>query len=258
MSKNILITGGSGYVAQSLFNCLKHDNKITLLTRKELDLANPIETNNWFKDKHFDCVLHTAITGGNRSVIDTSDTLDNNLLLYYNLLRNQDHFTKFINFGSGAELYSNNTPYGLSKFVIYKSILEKRNFFNIRIFAVFDENENERRFIKSNIIRYINKQPLVIHKNKFMDFFYMEDLLNLVRFYIENEAPPKTIDCTYSSSSTLLNITKKINNLGSYQCDVNILDNIDMDAPYTGEHTQLLNYIGLYNGIKNVYGLLYK
>ena len=166
MSKNILITGGSGYVAQSLFNYLKFDNKITLLTRKELDLTNSIQTNNWFKDKHFDCVLHTAITGGNRTVIDTSDTLDNNLLIYYNLLRNQDHFTKFINFGSGAELYSNNTPYGLSKFVIYKSILEKHNFFNIRIFATFDENETSRRFIKSNILRYINGESLLIHKNK--------------------------------------------------------------------------------------------
>lgn len=253
MSKNILITGGTGYVGQSLFNYLKHDNKITLLTRKELDLTNPIETNSWFKDKYFDCVLHTAITGGNRTVLDTSHTLDNNILLYYNLLHNQDHFTRFINFGSGAELYSNDAPYGLSKFTIYKSILEKPNFFNIRIFAVFDENENSRRFIKSNILRYINQESLLIHKNKQMDFFYMSDLCELVKFYIKADNPPKEIDCTYSYSPTLLDIANIINDLDSYTCNIDILDNTGLDTSYTGYPNTLLNYFGLYSGIKEMY-----
>jgi hypothetical protein len=44
-------------------------------------------------------------------------------------------------------------------------------------------------FIKANILRYIKKEPIQIHENKCMDFFYMEDLISVVKYYIgEKEA----------------------------------------------------------------------
>ena len=45
--------------------------------------------------------------------------------------------------------------------MIRQSILEKENFYNLRIFAVFDENEWDTRFIKTNIRHYINKKPIL-------------------------------------------------------------------------------------------------
>jgi hypothetical protein len=57
-------------------------------------------------------------------------------------------------------------------------------FFNLKLFGVFDENELNTRFIKSNLLRYINRENMVIHKNKFMDFFYIEDLVKVVKHYI--------------------------------------------------------------------------
>ena len=61
----ILITGGNGYIAKSLVKELGEYN-ITTISRKDFDLCDSIATNNWFKDKEFDIVIHTAVRGGSR------------------------------------------------------------------------------------------------------------------------------------------------------------------------------------------------
>jgi GDP-L-fucose synthase len=181
--------------------------------------------------------------------------MDNNLQLYYNLLNCRDRFGKLIHFGSGAEITQPESPYGLSKRVIAKSILEQENFYNIRIFAVFDENELDTRFIKGNIKRYINKEQIIIHQDKFMDFFYMKDLVSLVDYYIQTENPPKEIDCSYPESYSLFNIANMINNLDTHK--VHITFNQDkIGENYCGNSNTLLNYIGLEEGIKQVYNKL--
>jgi dTDP-4-dehydrorhamnose reductase len=60
----ILITGANGYVGKSLYAALKDKYKITTLTRKELDLNNSSQVNDFFKNKYFDVVLHCAVKGG--------------------------------------------------------------------------------------------------------------------------------------------------------------------------------------------------
>jgi GDP-L-fucose synthase len=178
--------------------------------------------------------------------------MDNNLQMYYNLLNCRDRFGKLIHFGSGAEITQPESPYGLSKRVIAKSILEQENFYNIRIFAVFDENELDTRFIKGNIKRYINKEQIIIHQDKFMDFFYMKDLVSLVDYYIQNENPPKEIDCSYQKSYSLLDIANIINELDSHKVNIRI-EQHGVAEKYCGVPQMLLEYVGTEQGIKNVY-----
>ena len=251
----ILITGGNGYIAKSLYNSLKNTYEITTLTRNNFDSNHFKVLDSYLKHKYFDVVIHCAVSGGSRLKEDTIGDMDNNLQMYYNLLNCRDKFDKLIHFGSGAEITQSETPYGLSKRVISKSISEQENFYNIRIFAVFDENELDTRFIKGNIKRYINKEPIVIHQDKFMDFFYMKDLISLVDYYIQNENPPKEIDCSYQQSYSLFDIANIINNLDTHK--VHITFNQDkMDEKYCGNSNILLNYIGLEEGIKQVYDKL--
>lgn len=255
--KRILVTGGNGYIASSLYRELRTIYDITTITRKDFDLTDYIKTKEWFSDKHFDMVIHTAIVGGSRLRTDDSSIIDANLKMYYNLLDNKDKFDRFISIGSGAELYQSDTPYGLSKSVIRKSMLEKDNFYNIRVFALFDENELPTRFIKSNIIRYINKETMVIHKNKKMDFFYMSDFVQLIRYYIDISDVPKEVDCTYQNSYTLSQIAEYINQLSDY--DVNIEIKSGIDVAYTGNFfNTTINYTGLEKGIREVYNKLCK
>lgn len=254
---NILITGGNGYIAKSISYELKSYHNVTTISRKDFDLTNKEATDNFFSDKIFDVVIHCAVKGGSRLKKDSWEDMDDNLKMYYNLLDNKNKFHKFIHFGSGAEIHSTNTPYGLSKKVIRESIQEKQNFYNLRIFGVFDENELETRFIKSNINRYINKKPIEIYEDKYMDFIYMKDLLKIINYYINKNDLPKDINCTYNSRYTLTKIADIINHLDTHRVEINIANNRGQD--YIGDGINILvDFIGLESGIKEVYKKIIK
>lgn len=249
----VLITGGNGYIAKSLYASLSNLHEITLITREDFDLTNSVQTAAWFSNKIFDVVVHTAIVGGSRLKADTTEILDSNLRMYYNLLDNHKHFKRLINIGSGAEMYSTHTPYGMSKRIIRESLLDKPNFYNVRVFAVFDENELDTRFIKSNVIRYINREPMLVHQDKAMDFFYMKDFLRIINLYISADSPPKEIDCSYPQQSYLSDVTMIINELSNYIVPIICL-NSGITDEYTGQFTDLgLEFDGLHSGIQQVY-----
>lgn len=250
----ILVTGKNGYVGKSIINKLKGYD-IVGIGREDFDLTNRSETKEYFKDKKFDCVIHTANVGGSRLTKDNSDILFNNIAMFNNLSSQFVSFDHLISFGSGAERMYPTDPYGLSKSVINSFIKSKDNFTNIRIFGVFDENEWDTRFIKSNIKRYINKEPLVIHQNKFMDFIYMDDLIKLIEYSITNPHY-KLLEANYVQPYSLLDIALFINELSTHRCDIDIKEKGMADA-YTGALNQLkLPYIGMEKALKRVYEAL--
>lgn len=249
----ILITGSNGYIAKSLYGVLKKDHEITLISRFDFDLTDYVEVDRFFEDRFFDVVIHTAAKGGSRLSTEPWGNLDSNLIMYYNLLRNRSKFSKFIQFGSGAEFFETDTPYSLSKKVIANSINEIDNFYNIRIYAVFDENELETRFIKSSIKKALMNENIDVYLDIPMDFFYMKDLITLVEHYIKSDSLPKSIDCTYRKSFRLSEIANMINGLVESIAEINILSEGDA-RPYVGKFTDMnLNYIGLEEGIKETY-----
>lgn len=250
----VLITGKNGFIGRNLIK--KLDYTITSIGREDFDLTNREETNQWFADKQFDVVIHTAIVGGSRLKVDDGDIFYKNILMFYNLLANQDKFKCLINFGSGAEIGFPTDPYGLSKNVIDKIVQQQPYFVNLRIFGVFGEDEWDTRFIKANVKRYINKEPLQIHQNKVMDFIYIDDLIQIIKEVIAKPIFYKHIDCCYSKSYSLQEIANIINELSDYNCPIKITQD-GLANKYIGEFKlNSLNYIGLKQGIKKVYEAL--
>lgn len=256
--KNVLITGGSGYFGRSIYNGLGSIHAITLVNRRDVDLTHSGSLKRFFKDKYFDAIIHCAVVGGNRLKKESWKDCDENLMMYYNLLQYKDYFGKMIHFGSGAELHYSNTPYGFSKSVIRNSILRIKDFYNIRAFGVFDENELDTRFIKANINRYINKKSLSIYMDRKMDMFYMKDLIKLVDHYVCNDNLPKEVDCTYQQTRTLKEIACIINKLSDHECKI-VVESEEFDIDYKGKFIDLgLNFVGLEEGIKRTYSVLNK
>lgn len=269
----VLITGCDGYIARNLADRFPYYD-LTLTNRKNLNLLDHIQVKNFFADKYFDVVIHTATSGGSRLKEDEMNVFYENCLMHQNILENSQSFDKYISFGSGAELdrrYNIDTstdlrsafpidPYGMSKNYIAKSGIMYPNFHNIRIFNVFNHDELATRMIKNNIINYINKKPIVIHQNKYMDFFFMDDLCKVVKFVIDSNHSQKIINCCYQNKFSLYDIAQIINNLSDYQVDI-ISENDQLGLHYFGEynlHLFNIELTGLHLGIVKTYEKLLK
>jgi nucleoside-diphosphate-sugar epimerase len=253
----ILITGKNGYIAKSLYSYLSDVHDITCVGRSDFDLANSKDVASFMSDKQFDVVIHTAIKGGTRLKADDSDTLYQNMLCFYNLYDCRDSYKRFITFGSGAEFTAKNTQYGLSKRCINDIIKWDDKFINLRIFAVFDENELDTRFIKSALSNYINKKSIVIHQDKYMDFFAMQDLAKLVEHLCDAsniQVTNRVIDCCYNEKFKLTDVANFINSLSNYKCDI-VVHNAIAGEDYTGfaNTMPVVEQIGLHKSIECVY-----
>ena len=253
MTKKILITGGNGYIGSNLSRYLAKEYDLTLLNRSIVDLTDSNTLSDWFENKFFDVIIHTAIKGGSRLQKDQPSIIDYNISIYNNLLRCKDHYNRFINLGSGAEIYDLLSPYGLSKRAIYESLQDKDNYFSLRIFGIFDHNELNSRFIKTSLYRYIHKKNIILFQNKLMDFIYFTDFAKIINFYITNTNPPKNLDCVYKNKISLYDIADIIIHLDDYNVDIEILEDI-MFNDYIGVFTELnLDFDGLNTGIINTY-----
>jgi UDP-glucose 4-epimerase len=246
----ILVTGKNGYIGSSLIS--KLDYEITSIGREDFDLTDREATNNWFKNKYFDVIIHTAISGGSRLKKDGDEVLAKNLKMFYNLMANVSKFKQLISLGSGAELNLPSNPYGLSKAIISDIISSHSKLNNIRIYGVFDENEWNTRFIKTCLRKYKNKEPITIHQNKLFDFIYMDDLVTTIKFIILNPNI-KVIDACYKEKYTLREIAEYITTIGDYNCVIEVEDK-ELGNPYMGHFKDYnLNLIGLKQGINKVY-----
>lgn len=276
---NILITGGSGFIARNLSKYLSKMNyNVECVSRKELDLIDNTAVKIFFKDKYYDLIIHTAIEGGRRTEPDTEKMFYNNILMIYNILSNKSNFKKIIVFGSGAELdrrFDINTEtnikerypidyYGMSKNIISKLCLVEPNMYNFRIFNCFGVDELKDRLIRSNIERNIRGEPMILFSNRLMDFFYVEDLSIMIQFFLKNPNNfPKTIDCVYRDKYTLLNILEIINEISENPVEIlykkdestNKINSTDKD--YVGIFTDLsANFIGIEKSIETIYNEL--
>ncbi len=264
----ILITGGSGNISTIIKNnILEYD--IIAPSKNEMNLLDITSIDNFLqKYDRIDVVIHTAIQGGRRTKVETSDVVYNNLLMFENLLKYIHKFKYIINLDSGAiydratdiynkkenELY--NIPkdyYGFSKYIIYNRSKEYDNIYNFRIFNIFHPNEENDRFIKKCIHSLFDKSSIIINNDKYFDFVYYIDFIKILKYYLNNfkneniNTLPKTINISYNSKYKLSEIAKKINPNAKIIIENNISYN------YTGDPTLLnslnLDLIGLDNSI---------
>lgn len=221
----ILITGGKGFIAMEIYNKLKDKYNVYNPGKEEFNLLDKNSIKEYFNNNIiYDIIIHTAIKGGNRLINDSTDIFYDNIKMFYNLIEYKHKFIKLINFSSGAsydrniDINSNNhilssNPddyYGFSKNIIDRLILNIDNFYNIRIFNVFSKNEKETRFIKMCINNIKKNQNIIINNDRNFDFFYIEDLVKVIEYYINNNNLEKDIDLCYKKKYKLSEIAELI------------------------------------------------
>ena len=258
---NILITGGNGFIATNIYKTIKNKHNVYLTNRQTLDVLVKDQVGKFFDDNQIDIVIHTAVSGGSRTKEDDIYTLIDNLFMFNNLVENRNKFGSLIHFGSGAE-FDRRTDivsaregdescpadyYGLSKKIIKREIDKIENFYNLRIFGCFGEDELETRFIKSAVESVKSGHAIKIHQNRYMDFFYIEDLCRVIEHYIENiskKGLPKDMNLCYNKHKSLLDIANKINKLMNKPYENVVVQQSGYYTEYTG-NGEVLDTLGL-------------
>lgn len=274
---NILLTSNKGFLGRSLPELFNQytTHSIFAFDKQELNILNINSIKKYIDQYNIDIIIHNAIKGGRRIAVDDCYVFYENLLMFENIASCSDSVRLVFNFDSAAsfdrrfEISSANETdidkaipidyYGLSKNIAAMRCRSYNNIYNLRIFNCFGYHETPERMISNNINQYILHQPMVIHQNKYMDFFYIDDLFRIITYIIDYLPIDKDINLCYNEKNTLIDICNKINGLSSYTVPIFIENNINSNS-YTG-NSNILNklnipLIGLDEALNYMYQIL--
>ena len=198
----ILLTGGTGFIGRNLTEHLSKDHDVLAPTHAELDVADDRAVDAWFRAQEVDAVVHGAVRPGHRAARDPSRQLWTNLRMFFNIMRNQDRFGRFVFLSSGA-LYDAreslvrvaedrlgasvpDDEHGLSKYAIAQ-FLDARGSHSsppvveLRLFGVFGPYEDYGiRFISNAICRALFDLPITLRQDRRFSYLFIDDLMPVV------------------------------------------------------------------------------
>ena len=256
---NIFITGSNGFIGTHLKEYLnKNYSKYNLFTpsSKELDLVNEEEVDNYILGNKIDIIIHLANKGGDRTTVDMKNVTEYNLRIFFNIAKHEKNVKKIISFGSGAE-YSKHKPivdaheedyldaqpldeYGFYKSITSKYIEKSDNIVQLRIFGAYGEYENYRfKFITNAIVKNLLKLPIVINKNVYFDYIYIDDLLKMIDWAVHNETKEKIYNATTGKKIDLITLANLVNETSDFKSEIKVL-NEGLNNEYTSNNEKML------------------
>lgn len=256
---NILITGANGFLGNHLKEYLADKYILFTPSHKALDLLDENAVDNFFKTHKIDIVIHTALVGGSRKEEAKESALDQNLRMFFNIIRNKKRFKKMIHCGSGAEYdkrfpiikvkeenFSKRVPideYGFGKYVCSKYIENVNDIVDLRIFAVFGQGEDYRyRFISNAICRNIFNLPITMKQDVFFDYIYIKDFVKIIQYFIDNNPKHKFYNIGAGKAINLKTIAKKINTVADKKSKI-IIKKDGLNNEYSCNNKRLLSEI---------------
>lgn len=270
---NILITGAKGFLGKELTRYFNQKYTVIAADRETLDPTKYEDVKQFFMNNKIDVVIHTANKGGKRNSEQGIMDFYENITMFNNLAHFSGFYNLMFNFGSGAEFdrrspidraeeknIENCNPidyYGLSKNLITRKINNlNKNIVNLRLFGCFGELEEPQRLLRANYDKIKNHQNPIIFKDKYMDYFFVEDVATTIEYIINNlnDLKHKDINLCYRDKYPLSDLVYKMKKTLNSNCSIIIQDEENFDKPYTGVATRLeqlnLDLIGLTEGIK--------
>jgi GDP-L-fucose synthase len=255
--KTILLTGGSGFIGRNLLESgLSQKYQIFAPRHNELDISDTQSVDDYFKDKTFDIVLHSATKPGHRNAKDPTNLFYTNVRMFENLERHKDKFGKFINFGSGAiydvsannsgvieeDIYKNlgKDDHSFCKYVVHKQIDHLDNFIDLNIFGIFGKYEDYAiRFISNACCKALFDLPITLRQNRRFSYIDVADLPAILEFLIENKTQYKSYNVVPDNFVELKNLAQLVRQISGKDIDIQIAqDGYGLD--YYGSNKRLM------------------
>lgn len=218
MKKEILITGGSGFIGYHLIKKLKKNYNIISLSSKKPDIKRKVNLIKYIKcDIYNKKLLYKKLKKLNPSfVINLAGYIDHSnktktLNSHFNGCKNLvDYFSSkkielFIQFGSSLEYGKQGSPhhenlkckpraiYGQSKLKSTNYILKtsKRNNFPfaiLRLYQIYGPNQSLNRLIPIVISSCLNNKRFNCSSGvQIRDFLYVDDLIDLIIMILKSK-----------------------------------------------------------------------
>jgi nucleoside-diphosphate-sugar epimerase len=264
---NILFTGHRGFLGRELIPHLQKEHNVTYT---EANYAGVRDVEFFFRNRQFDFIIHSAVRGGRRVRADIADDFHNNIMMFENLAAQKIPMITFCSgaaYGRQQDIFNvdendigKRIPedyYGFSKYLISQRCKQLPHIFNLRFFNVFGPSTPNNMFTAANIKNYIYKREIVIFKDKFMDFFGIDDTKKVVDLYLRGGDLPKDINLVYEENKKLSEVAEMINNLSGHKSPIDILER-GMDKSYCASG-QTLKSLGLeLNGLEKELRICYE
>ncbi|MBL0721276.1 MAG: NAD(P)-dependent oxidoreductase [Sulfurovum sp.] len=260
---NIFITGSNGFIGTHLKEYLleKYQGyRLFIPSSQELNLVDEGSVDKYIISNKIDIIIHLANRGGGRDTSDMKNITEYNLRIFFNIVKHEKNVKKIISFGSGAEYgkhkpiidareedYLNEQPfdeYGLYKSITSKYIEKSSNIVQLRIFGAYGEYENYRfKFISNAIVKNLLHLPLVINKNVYFDYIYIDDLVKMIDWFMANEAKEKIYNVTTGKKVDLVSLATLVNETSDFKSDIRILKD-GLNNEYTSSNDRVLKELG--------------
>lgn len=259
---NILITGAKGFIGSHLASYLEQKGQYRLFTpsSKELNLQDEVAVDNYIDTKKIDLIIHCANKGGTRDSLLMDDIVHNNLRMFFNIAKQASKVKKIIHLGSGAE-YAKHKPivnakeddalvqmplddYGFYKSICSRYIERSSNIINLRVFGCYGIGENYLiKFISNSIAKHIVGLPIIINQNVFFDYIYVNDIVKMIAYFIENDGEHSVYNITRGEKIDLLTLVDIINNTEDNVVPVQVLTS-GLNMEYTSDNNRILEEMG--------------
>ena len=252
-NKNILVTGGAGFIGSHLVKRLIDEGaKVTVIVKynsiidcprlvKVWDKINVIEADlrntdsvNEMRKMSFDLVFHLAAYNHvGDSFKHVIENINSNLISTINLVNNGPKIKKIIHMGS-SEIYGIQTklpfnvkempnpmsPYAVTKyaselFSLLKSKSNKLNLICVRPFNTFGPYQSEKAIIPEMIIKCLqNKEIKTTGGKQTREFNYIDNIIDGILFL--NKKIKHTIEPINVGSNTPISIKNLVKKIHKY------------------------------------------
>lgn len=246
--KRVLLTGGSGFIGRNLVEKLSERYAVFAPSHQELELLNSDALDRYVADNRIDVIVHAAIHvpmfhGAERE-------LYNDLQMFLNLEKVARRVEKLLYFGSGAEFDKRfdirmvregelgrtipATEYGLAKYTMNTIARRSENIYNLRLFGIFGKYELwQIKFLSNLCCKAVFGLPLTVRQDCRFDFLFIEDLPEIVSWFIEHTPQRHDYNVCHGREYRLLELAELVRRVSGKDLPVQLLDpsrNLDYSA----------------------------
>lgn len=258
--KRILITGAGprSFVGRNLKEALAEQCEIFAPPHSELELLDYDALEKYVQENRIEAIIHAAIHVERFN--GQGNVFYNDMLMFMNIEKISRQVEKVLYFGSGAEFDKRYditmareeelgktipaSEYGLAKYTMNALARRSDNIYNLRLFGIFGKYELwDVKFLSNLCCKAVFDLPLTIRKECAFDFLYIEDLPQIVAWFLQHTPKYHDYNVCYGKPYTLTQLAGMVKEISGKELAINLLAP-EKNLDYTANNSRLRTETG--------------